>query len=158
MNLRLKHVEDTDIPFLERSLNKEHVLKWYHDADEWLNEIKERNGEFRFLTHFVVMDGDKAIGFCQYYDTYDAQEEWYTVEKPGDIFSIDYFIGEEEYLGKGYGKAIVQALIEVMKKHHQFNTIVVQPERENAASNGVLLANGFTYDEEKEYYILHMHE
>jgi hypothetical protein len=62
-NLRLKPVEDSDIGLLENWLNKDYILKWYHDADDWLKEIKERNGEFSFLHHFIVVKNDKLIGF-----------------------------------------------------------------------------------------------
>lgn len=33
----------TDLDLINRWLNKEHVLTWYHDADEWLNEIRKLN-------------------------------------------------------------------------------------------------------------------
>lgn len=58
------------------------------------------------------MECKTPIGFCKYYDCYDARglEYWFTVNTPGDTFSIDYLIGDEAYLGKGYGKAIVALL------------------------------------------------
>ena len=152
-NLILKSVEDSDIRLLTVWLNKDYILKWYHDADELLKEIKERNGEFSFLNHFIVLAGDKPIGFCQYYDCYYAQEEWYSINNPNEIFSIDYLIGEEEYLGKGYGKKIVKMLIDKISKQ-QSAEIVVQPDNENTASCKALLANGFIYDEGKEYFSL----
>lgn len=73
--LRLRPVDDIDIKQLEVWLNKEYILKWYHDADEWLNEIKERNGNFSFLYHFMVLKDNTPMGFCQYYDCFDAREE-----------------------------------------------------------------------------------
>ena len=153
-NIILKPVTDNDIEQLEIWLNKEYVLKWYHDADEWLNEIKERYAGFSFLNHFMVLENNKPIGFCQYYDCFDAKEEWYLVEKPCEIYSIDYLIGEEEYLRKGYGKKIVKLLVEKVEKQNPEARIVVQPEKENIASGKALLANGFVYDEGKDYYVL----
>lgn len=154
MELILKSVEDRDIAQLEIWLNKPYVLKWYHDTDDWLNEIRERNGNFSFLHHFIVLKNDKPIGFCQYYDCFNAQEEWYSVNQPNEIFSIDYLIGEEEFLRKGYGKKIVALLIDKIYIHNPKAAIVVQPENENIASCKALLTNGFEYDKEKEYYKL----
>ena len=154
MELILKSVEDRDIAQLEIWLNKPYVLKWYHDTDDWLNEIRERNGSFSFLHHFIVLKNDKPIGFCQYYDCFNAQEEWYSVNQPNEIFSIDYLIGEEEFLRKGYGKKIVALLIDKIYIHNPKAAIVVQPENENIASCKALLTNGFEYDKEKEYYKL----
>ncbi|MDR1698449.1 MAG: acetyltransferase [Prevotellaceae bacterium] len=151
--LTLKPVTDADVELVEKWLYEEHVLKWYHDTDEWLKEIKERNGAFGFLHHFIVNQVDKPIGFCQYYDCFDAQEEWYSVESRGKIFSIDYLIGEKDFLRKGFGKQIIKLLIDEISKEHQHFEIVVQPETENTASNKTLLASGFIYDETKQYYI-----
>ena len=152
MGLVLRSVEDSDMLQLEIWLNKEHVLRWYHDGNEWLNEIKERNGNFRFLNHFIVLKEDKPIGFGQYYDCFDAQEEWYLVSGPNKIFSMDYFIGEENYLRKGYGKEIIKLLTAVILNRCPECAIIVQPENENIASCKSLLANGFVYDVEKKYY------
>jgi len=152
--LQLIPVQDTDVERLEIWLNKDYILKWYHDADEWLKEIRERNGIFSFLNHFIVYKGDVPIGFCQYYDCFDAKEIWYSVDSRGKIFSIDYFIGEENYLRKGFGKQIIKLLIDEINRENDNFEIVVQPEMENVASNRALLANGFMYDESKRYYVI----
>lgn len=154
MKLILRPIDDSDIKQVQLWLNKPHVLKWYHDADEWLYEIRERNRSFGFLHHFIVLIGDKPIGFGQYYDCFDAKEEWYIVDKPNEFYSIDYFIGEEEYLRKGYGKEIVRLLVEKIQKESGSVKVIVQPEEENIASCKVLLSNGFIYDRDKEFYSL----
>ena len=152
--LILKPVMDSDVEQLEKWLYKDHVLRWYHDTDDWLKEVRERNGVFSFLNHFIVYKGYERIGFCQYYDCYDAKELWYSVENGGKVFSIDYLIGEEKYLQKGFGKQIIKLLIDEIGKEKENFEIVVQPEDENTASNRTLLANGFVYDEMKKYYSL----
>ena len=73
--LKLVPVQDSHIRQLTCWLNKEHVLKWYNDADEWLNEIKERKGNFSFLNHFIAQEGNHPIGFGQYYDCFAAKED-----------------------------------------------------------------------------------
>jgi RimJ/RimL family protein N-acetyltransferase len=152
--LNLRPVQDADVDLLKIWLYKEHILKWYHDTDDWLKEIKERNGEFSFLHHFIVNKEDKPIGFCQYYDCFDAKELWYSVESRGKIFSIDYLIGEENFLRKGFGKQIIKLLIDEISKENESFEIIVQPELENTASNKTLLANGFIYDENNQYYTI----
>ncbi|QQO08738.1 GNAT family N-acetyltransferase [Breznakiella homolactica] len=150
--LRLRPLEDGDIPRLTAWLYKDYIRQWYHDPEEWLKEVRERKGAFAFLRHFIVLDGDTPLGFCQYYDCFDAQEEWYEVTEPKTIYSIDYLIGEEAYLGKGWGTAIVGALVEAIRNLGHAKTILVQPEPENIPSNRALLANGFIFDEAKGYY------
>ncbi|MGC3979534.1 MAG: GNAT family N-acetyltransferase [Paludibacteraceae bacterium] len=152
--LHITPVQDSDVSRLDYWLHQEHVLKWYHDADEWLMEIKERNGVFRFLNHFIVLREDVPIGFCQYYDCFDAQEEWYVADKPNELYSIDYFIGEESCLRKGYGKEIIRLLVERIHGLSATAGIVVQPEEENVASCKALLANNFVFDELNGFYVL----
>ena len=152
--LTLRKLEDKDITMLTNWLYKEYILKWYHDPEDWLTEINGRLGIYSWIHHFIVMNGDIPIGFCQYYDCYDANqiEDWYTVTQKNDTFSIDYLIGEESYLGMGYGKEIVKLLSETIQHKEQANCIIVQPEKENHSSNHVLIANGFLYDSDREYY------
>lgn len=79
-------------------------------------------------------------------------EDWYDVVQKNDTFSIDYLIGEEAYLGKGYGKAIVSLLTRTIKEKEKAKQIIVQPEKENIPSNKALLSNGYIFDENKDYY------
>ena len=153
-NLALRPFNDSDINLLTLWLSKDYILEWYHDADEWLSEINERHGAYSWIRHFIVMDSKIPIGFCQYYDCYNARdmEDWYSVAVPGDTFSIDYLIGNEAYLGKGYGKAIVGLLSDTIQVTERARRIIVQPEKENHRSNYVLMANGYIYDEKQEYY------
>ena len=153
-NLHLKELTNTDIDLLATWLHKEYIVKWYHDPDDWLAEINGRHDTYLWIHHYIVMDGETAIGFCQYYDCYDANdmEDWYEVTERGDTFSIDYLIGDESYLGKGYGKAIVNLLTETIWQKEHAKQIIVQPDEDNHASNRVLMANGYVYDKSKNYY------
>lgn len=152
--IALRPVVDGDLPLLEEWLRKERILKWYEDADEWLGEIEQRDGAFSFLHHFIALVDGAPIGFGQWYDCFDAQEEWYEVGTPGEMFSLDYLVGEDEWLGKGYGKAIVTALVDAIRQRHPEAAVVAQPELENAASCRALTANGFVFDEDKKYFVL----
>lgn len=152
--IKLRLIHDTDVEQLKIWFYKDHISKWYHNAEDWLKEIKERSREFSFLHHFIVTKGDEPIGFCQYYDCFEAKELWYSVERKGEVFSIDYLIGEEKYLRKGFGKQIIKLLIDEISKGNEKFEIIVQPEMENISSNKTLLANGFLYDENKQYYTI----
>ena len=152
-NIELVNFSDEDIKIFKQWINKDYIKKWYGNLDDWIDEVTNRNGEFNFIKHFIVKNNGQKIGFCQYYDCYDAQEAWYKINKAKEIYSIDYLIGEEEYLNKGYGKIIIKKLIEKIKTEGG-REIIVQPELENKASNGILIANGFLYNKEKEYYYL----
>lgn len=54
--IALRPINDEDIMLLTTWLNKEYILKWYHEPDEWLTEINKRNGTYSWIHHFIVMD------------------------------------------------------------------------------------------------------
>ncbi len=151
-DLHLRPIEEADIRLMDTWLQKPYILHWYEDPEAWIDEIKQRHGSFSFIHHFIVMDDHQPIGFCQYYDCYDAGEDWYSVEGPGKTYSVDYLIGEESYLGKGNGKKIIQLLIQAIQAKTQAEEIIVQPEEENLPSCKTLLACGFEFDQAKGYY------
>jgi CTP:molybdopterin cytidylyltransferase MocA/predicted acetyltransferase len=140
-----------DITILKRWFDRDHIKKWFKDADDWIYEVENRHGKYNFIKHFIVKNKNTKIGFCQYYDCYRAREDWYNIEKPDDTYSIDYLIGEEQYLGKGFGREIIRLLVEKIKIENG-KEIIVQPELENKISQKALLANGFLYDKKRGYF------
>lgn len=154
-HLHLRNLTNADIDLLTIWLNKPHVKKWFHNPENWLKEVHARQTTYSWIQHFIVMDCETPIGFCQYYDCYNAKdlEDWFHVTKKNDTYSIDYLIGDEKHLGKGFGKDIVKLLTEKIAEKETARRIIVQPEKENQPSNHVLLANGFLFDEEKDYFV-----
>ncbi len=150
--LHLRSIEDTDLSLLDIWLHKPYVLKWYEDPNAWLDEVRQRDGQYAFIRHFIVMHGDQPIGFCQYYDCIEAGEDWYSVHTRNETYSIDYLIGEETHLRKGHGKRIIQLLIDTIRMHTQAKEIIVQPDEENLSSCKTLLSCGFVYDAAACYY------
>lgn len=150
----LRQFHNADIILFEKWLYIPHVAKWYHDPLDWIDEVKKRNSEFSFLHHFIVELEGKPIGFCQYYEYHHSGEDWHGNIDITNTYSIDYLIGDTEYLGKGYGTAIIKALIEEIKLHNNPNRIIVQPELENKASCNTLLSCGFCFDSNNEIYIM----
>jgi RimJ/RimL family protein N-acetyltransferase len=140
-------------------LEKEYISKWFcseggKQKDDWLNEINNKNGEYNFIKHFIINIEETKIGFCQYFDGYFWQSyfrNYYgiTVEE-NNSYEIDYFIGEEKYLNKGFGKIIVKKLeekiIEIGGKE-----IFAGPHEENTISIKTLLSNGFIKIKDGDY-------
>ena len=151
-NIRLKPFEDSDFELFSAWLSNKRVTDWFSGAGEWLNEVRQRHGAFSWRAHYIVLDGNTPFGFCQYYDCFDSKEEKYPAEKPGEMFSLDYLIGEDSYIDKGYGKKIIGVLSELIKDEKKSGKIVVKPDKDNIASVKVFLSKGYVYDEQKGYY------
>lgn len=158
-NISLREFTDEDIGLMTQWLNKDYILKWFSKAEPWLEEINARNDRFAWIHHFIVVQEETPIGFCQYYDCFDANdtEDWYDFTRRG-TYSMDYLIGNEDYLGKGYGKAIVSLLTKTIEQTGQCRQIIVNPDRDNHPSNRVLWANGYVFDKHKGYYYKNLPE
>jgi RimJ/RimL family protein N-acetyltransferase len=154
--LFLRRLENKDVVVVQKWLEKESVAKWFGDASEWLYEIEHRNDEFAFIKHFIVEGNDVPIGFCQYYDWNKAFEKDGYCE-PAGTYGIDYMIGDEHLLGKGFGKELVTLICDkVIEEHPDAILIIADPsieeQRVNVASIKALEANGFRYDNETAIY------
>lgn len=150
----LRKLSDEDVPLFRKWLYLPHVAAWYHDPLDWIEEVEKRNDEFSFLQHFIVETENRSIGFCQFYEYRHSGEDWHGSTDVDGTYSIDYLIGDTDYLGKGYGKAIIKALIEKIKMEKNAKRIIVQPEPDNKASCNTLLSCGFSFDKSNEIYVL----
>ena len=149
---KVRVFEDDDLQLLGKWLNKKYIKKWFEvqdvcTIDDWLYEVKNRKDKFKWLNHFIALCGDCPIGFCVYYKCVDAKEEWYGDISLDGAYSMDYLIGEEDYLGRGFGKKMVEKLMEMIFSHKDAERIIVQPDKGNKASCGVLLKNGFILED-----------
>ena len=150
MDLVLRKLNDEDLLLIKKWLYTEHVHKWFEQPEEWLYEIKERFGEFSFLNHFIALYKQIPVGFCQYYKCREDDGEW-----NGDgTYSIDYLIGEIDYLRKGLGRIMITELIKKVFLLDDAKKIVVKPDYGNIPSHIVLLSCGFEFVKEKEFYMI----
>jgi len=65
-------------------------------------------------------------------------------------------IGDVTYLGKGFGKRIILALLEQIRNEPDAVRVIVQPEPDNKASCGVLRSCGFRFDESNHIFLLEL--
>lgn len=152
--ITLRDIHDSDVFMLEKWLYMPHVAPWYSDPLDWLDEVKKRKTVFSWIHHFIVEYEGKTVGFCQYYEYCCSGETWHGNTALDGTYSLDYLIGEADYLRKGLGKAIVRALTEKIRLHVNSKRIIVNPETENIPSCKTLEACGFIYNHENNYYVL----
>ncbi|MBL8029509.1 MAG: GNAT family N-acetyltransferase [Fibrobacteres bacterium] len=152
--LELHPLEEHHISLIDCWLRKEHAKQWFQDPEEWINEIIKRDSEFSFLKHFIVYSDNKPIGFCQFYLCADADEEEFRMFPKEGTYSIDYLIGEEDYLGKGFGKEMILKLCSIVFNKDDSKMIVVKPDNDNFLSRTVLTSAGFSFDKAHNVYLL----
>ena len=146
--LILRPFFDQDVSRIQCWLYAPHVAPWFEHPEDWLSEVQDRDGKFSFLTHLIAEVDGIGIGFCQYYDCFDAREHenWgFPMLSPHEVYSIDYLIGETAFLRHGYGKEIIRQLLRILTCTGA-RKVIVKPARHNEASNRSLLANGFIWN------------
>lgn len=159
--LEFRPLDNHDVPLVETWLNKEHVKRWYEiprlgvSINDWMYEINERNGEFHWLNHLIVLYDGRPIGLCQYYKCEDSMDEDFGALPRTGSYGIDYLIGEEAYIGKGLGKEMIALLVDKIFAFPDAQRVTADIDKANKASEGTLLSCGFTlYDAEQSRYIL----
>ncbi len=153
-SLWLKKFTDQDIPLLTKWLDAEHIKPWFTDPQAWLDEVREREGEYSWIRHYIICRSSATIGFCQYYPYWKSGEDWHGNIPVEGTYSIDYLIGEVENLKKGYASAAVRLLGERIAEEKDAKRIIVQPETDNHASRNTLLSAGYSYDTANGLFLL----
>ena len=152
--INLRKMEQDDILLFIEWLKLSHVAAWYHEPEDWIYEVKNQAIEYPWLYHYIAEEQGRPIGFCQYYEYANSGEDWHGSIPLEGTYSIDYLIGDVNYLGKGYGAKMLQLLLDKIRQGPKAKRIIVQPEELNAASCGVLRSIGFHFDEENKVFIL----
>lgn len=153
-SLWLKKFTDQDIPLLTKWLDAEHIKPWFTDPQAWLDEVREREGEYSWIRHYIICRSSATIGFCQYYPYWKSGEDWHGNIPVEGTYSIDYLIGEVENLKKGYASAAVRLLGELIAEEKDAKRIIVRPETDNHASRNTLLSAGYSYDTANGLFLL----
>ena len=143
-----KKLTADDIPQLLVWFDEPHVNKWWptlskdETIEHFLKRIRSKD-----TFGYIVYLGTIPIGYIQYYyidRTVEKAGSWLP-ELPAATVGTDQFIGEPQYIGKGYGTKLVTAFIEYLKEMEPYiTTIIVDPEPENLAAIRCYEKVGFT--------------
>ena len=151
--IQLREILPEDMGLFTIWLAAPHVRRWYSDAPSWINEVNNRSGEFQWIHHFIAEQHGRPFGFCQYYSCSDSGEPMGGYARLEGTYSIDYLIGEADFLSKGFGKLIVALLTEKIKLRPDAKRIAVFPNEENVRSRALLKSCGFEHDEANDVFV-----
>lgn len=154
MDVTLRPFEDDDVPRLRRWLAADHVRPWFEQPDDWMAEVEGRHGEYAWISHFVIEVDGAPGGFCQSYPFSASGEDWNGAQPVKGTYSLDYLVGEPALLRCGVARAALALLLERIAADPGAERVIVQPDRENAASRGLLRALGFAYDEADDLFVM----
>lgn len=138
-------------PLLTKWLMEPHVKPFYDPGIIWTEDLvyqkftpyaegfKTADGIRKPIHAFIFHLEDLPIGYIQYYNAYDFPRHGYQLQEKlshsqvedGSLASMDLFIGDKEWIGKGIGPMVIQKFLQE-KIHQDFGTCVVDPNHEQA--------------------------
>jgi len=150
MEIKFRKVNEEDSVIMRNWIKtNEFVKKWYYIGKvprlkTILNKLKKRLNDKKFNMMIVVCDG-KEIGYIQSYPV-DGNGAWTNKVKVYDnMVSIDYYIGNINYIHKGIGSKMILAYIDKFLMSSSYDYALITSDPENIASNKCALKCGFEY-------------
>ena len=144
ITLRLATIQDLDL--LKAWDAKQHVIDCDPDDDwNWAEELK-RQPEWR--EQFIAEWNNTPIGFIQIIDPYEEETHYWGEVSPNKR-AIDIWIGEEDYLNKGYGTKMMKLAIERCFSHPNVDGILIDPLKVNTRAHRFYTRLGFKFIEER---------
>ncbi|CEK10548.1 GNAT family N-acetyltransferase [Legionella hackeliae] len=123
-----KQLSNSDIPTLHGWLQLPHVREFWDDGHRKQRQVKQYYLKYDGVLRFMVMIGGEPVGYIQRYSIDKKHPFWkYTQSYPSA--GIDLFIGNTQFLGKGWAVKILASFI----KHYCSTAaeIIVDPEKTN---------------------------
>lgn len=145
--ITLRKFTNDDLTIIKNWLNKERIKKWYGEPEEWIEEIKNVNGDFDWITKYIALYEDIPFGFCQSFDCSKSPKGFEWDNEADGTFGIDYMIGEEIFLGKGLGSVLIQKLHQCIIADNHPKYFIADPVKENERSIKLLEKNGYAFDQ-----------
>lgn len=133
-----KKITEKDLPTLLAWFKEPHVEKWWPtpETDELFVKFLERIRSKDTFGYMVFL-GDLPIGYIQYYyidRTLEKAGSWLP-PLPETTIGTDQFIGDLNYVDKGYGTQFIKQFIHELKTiEPNITTIIVDPDPENVAA------------------------
>jgi aminoglycoside 6'-N-acetyltransferase len=136
-----------DLPLLAEWLDAPHVARWWPREDTSRAALDAYYGPAIDGTDptrlFLVLADAVPVGFCETYLHVDHPDWDRTIGLP-NVAGIDYLIGAPDMCGRELGTAVIHELCAlVLGLYPQASGIASVPQVANAASQRVLVKNGF---------------
>jgi aminoglycoside 6'-N-acetyltransferase len=145
----LRHANIHDLSLLRHWDEQPHVIA-ADPNDDWNWEEEELSQQPEWCEHLIAeMDGT-PIGFIEIIDP-AREESHYWGDVSENLRAIDIWIGEEVYLGKGYGTQMMQLAIERCFKDKEVIGIIIDPLATNEGARRFYERLGFTFLDYRQF-------
>jgi RimJ/RimL family protein N-acetyltransferase len=170
-DITFKKLKQNDLNLLRNWLNSPHVHEFYDkDKTNTVEDVEKRyapkiKGEKPMDCYFVLF-GDKPVGYIQKYFVNDWPELGDSLDYDDTVVSVDLFIGDSEYMGKGFGSLMLLEFIkQVVFADPKVTMCMIGPEPSNKRAIRAYEKVGFKHvqtliigDETEETYVMELNK
>jgi RimJ/RimL family protein N-acetyltransferase len=147
-----RRLAEDDLPLMHRWLHAPHVHEWWSEGkpppayEEVVAKYSPQlNAEDPTDCYVILHDGN-PIGFIQVYMIADHPEYAAQVQVEPDAAGVDLFIGEEAYVHRGLGSAIMRAFLrQIVFGAMGAGRCIIGPDERNAIAIRAYEKAGFHY-------------
>ncbi len=127
-----KPLKNSDLGILCSWFENQHVLEWWNDHLT-AEEIKEKYGKRinnEIIYPYIAYLDNKPIAFIQYYWANKVGDGWCLNEDDTTV-GMDQFIGDENFINKGYGTLMIKEFIQFLFKNSKIQKIITEADPNN---------------------------
>ena len=147
-NITFQLVQEHDLALLYQWFQEAHVTKWWPTPQQQENFFTDFLTRIRSKTTkpLLVLHNSIPFAYLQYYHIAQLpeQEQAWLPPLPKTTIGCDQFIGDPNFLYKGYGTAMLQAFFSYIHRlEPEITTVIVDPEPENVIAIACYKKAGF---------------
>ena len=149
--ISFQKLELNDLPLMQKWLNESHVHEWYDKNEKnTLEEIIKRYGPKisgeKPSDEYLVLYEKEPVVFIQTYKVNDWPEFADYVGYDDHAASVDLFIGDISFMGKGFGSMMLNKFLkDVVFVNPDITTCIIGPEPNNKRAIRAYEKAGFRY-------------
>jgi RimJ/RimL family protein N-acetyltransferase len=150
MIITFTKLQEDDMPLLHQWLNEPFVNEWFGKSTPTLQEVQEKyrayiTGCMPTLAFLICLDG-RPVGYIQTYRMEDYPDYNALIGYPHHAAMFDIFIGEKDFLHKGFGSLIMQRFIkEIVFPTFAVEHCLIGPEPTNTVAIRAYEKAGFRH-------------
>ncbi len=149
-NINFKNLQISDLRLMHKWLNTDFVSQWYgqksYSYEEVFKKYSAKISAENLSNPFLILYAQTPIGYIQSYKISDYPDYNKYVQAEEKTVGIDLFIGEDDYIHKGFGTAILtKFLAEIIFSDDSIVNCIIGPEPKNKAAIRCYEKVGFRY-------------
>lgn len=160
MNINFCSLAIHHLPLLLKWLEEPHVKSWWESDTKWDEGLVAQKyalyiqgyalveGARKPIKAYIIEMDNKPIGYIQFYNKHDFPNHLSTTPDydldglPENLAGMDFYIGEIDYVGKGYAAKIVRRFVKNYIET-EYDACVVDPNPHNKVAMRIYDKVGF---------------